>query len=48
MSLFRDNKPKFLAGHKVAAVAVRTRLMACITRTNVLVIVAGWRKEATP
>jgi hypothetical protein len=48
MNLIRDNKPKFFAGHKMATVAVRTSLTACVTRTNVLVIVAGWKKEVAP
>ena len=48
MILIRDNKPKFFAGHKMAMVAVRTRLTARMTRTNVLVVVAGWKKEAAP
>lgn len=48
MILFRDNKPKFSMSHKVAAVAMRTSLTACVIRTKVLVIVAGWRKEAAP
>ena len=48
MILIRDNKPKLLAGHQVAPVAMRTRLMARMTRTNVLVVVAGWQKEAAP
>jgi hypothetical protein len=48
MILIRDNKPKFFAGHKVATVAVRTSLTARMTRTNVLVVVAGWKKEAAP
>jgi hypothetical protein len=34
--------------HEMAAVAVRTRFMARMTRTNVLVIVVGWGKEAAP
>lgn len=48
MSLFRDNKPKRSMSHEMAAAALRTRLMACMTRTNVRVIVAGWKKEAAP
>ena len=48
MILIRDNKPKFFAGHKMVAVAVRTSLTARVTRTNVLVIVTGWEKEAAP
>jgi hypothetical protein len=48
MILIRDNEPKLLGGHKMAPVAMRTRLMARMTRTNVLVVVAGWKKEAAP
>jgi len=48
MILIRDNKPKFLAGHKMAAAAMRASLLARTTRTTVLVIVAGWKKEAAP
>lgn len=48
MILIRDNKPKFLAGHKAAAVTMRTSVTVRMTRTNVLVIVAGWKKEAAP
>ena len=48
MFLSRDNKPKFLAGLKAAAVTMRTRVTACMTRTNVPVIVADWKKEAAP
>ncbi len=48
MVFIRDNKPKFCAGHKAAAVTMRTSVTACKTRTNVLVIVAGWKKEAVP
>jgi len=48
MILFRDNQLKRLAGHKMVAMAVRPSLSACVTRTKVLVIVAGWRKEAAP
>ena len=48
MVLIRDNKPKLLAGHQVAPVAMRTSLTARMTRTIVLVVVAGWKKEAAP
>ena len=48
MILIRDNKPKFLAGHKMAPVTMRTNLTVRMTRTNVLVVVAGWKKEAAP
>jgi hypothetical protein len=48
MILFRDNKPKRMMSHVVAAVAVRPGLTVCVTRTKLLVIVAGWRKEAAP
>lgn len=48
MIQIRDSKPKRLAGHKMAAVAVRPSLLACVTRTKDLVIVAGWKKEAAP
>ena len=48
MILIRNNKPKFLAGHKMAPVTMRTNLTVRMTRTNVLVVVAGWKKEAAP
>lgn len=48
MILSRDNKPKFFTGLKAAAVTMRTRVTACMTRTTVPVIVAGWKKEAAP
>lgn len=48
MILIRDNKPKLLAGHKMAAVAMRTRLLGLAARTAVVVIVAGLKKEAAP
>ncbi len=48
MIRFRDNKPRFLAGHKMAAVAVRMSLLGLTARTTVVVIVAGWKKEAAP
>jgi len=48
MVFIRDNKPKFFAGHEAAAVTMRTSVTVCMTRTNVLVIVAGWKKEAAP
>ncbi|MBN2317380.1 MAG: hypothetical protein JXM79_25880 [Sedimentisphaerales bacterium] len=48
MILIRDNKPRFLAGHKMAAVAMRTRLLDLAARTTMVVIVAGWKKEAAP
>lgn len=48
MILSRDNKPKFLAGHKAAAVTMRMGVTVCMTRTNVPVTVTGWKKEAAP
>ena len=48
MILFRDNKPEHSMSHDMAVVAMRTSLTACVIRTKVLVIVAGWRKEAAP
>jgi len=48
MFLSRDNKPKFLAGREAAAVTMRTSVTVRMTRTNVPVIVAGWKKEAAP
>lgn len=49
MILIRENKPRFFAGHKMAAVAMRTRLLGLTARTTVVIIVAsGWKKEAAP
>jgi len=48
MILSRDNKPKFFAGHKAVAETMRTSIPAWMTRTNTLVIVADWKKEAAP
>ena len=48
MILFRDNKPKRMMSHDVVGVAMRPSLTARVARTKLLVIVAGWRKEAAP
>jgi hypothetical protein len=48
MILFRDNKLKRMASHDVAVAAMRPSLTARVIRTKLLVIVAGWRKEAAP
>ncbi len=48
MILIRDNKPRFLAGREMAAVAMRTSFLGLAARTTVVVIVAGWKKEAAP
>jgi len=48
MTLSRDNKPKFFAGHKAAAETTRTNVTVRMTMTNVPVVVADWKKEAAP
>jgi len=48
MTLSRDNKPEFFSCHKAAATPMRTSVTVRMTRTNVPVILADWKKEAAP